>query len=115
MRQIQVPDHGRLTSPNEDFIVPYTSNPHRNRTMSLTEQIKPIIHFTDNPTKAIAELAETRQPLIITQNGEATCVIQGIKSYEEERDTMALLKLLLSLSASRAKTSASRRFAFNMA
>jgi prevent-host-death family protein len=62
--------------------------------MSLAEQIKPISYFKDNVAKAIAELTETRQPLIITQNGEATCVIQDIKSYEEDRDTMALLKLL---------------------
>ena len=59
--------------------------------MSLSEQIKPISYFKDNAAKAITEMTETREPLIITQNGEATCVIQDIKSYEE---TMALLKIL---------------------
>lgn len=62
--------------------------------MPLSEHIKPISYFKDNAAKAIAEMNETRIPLIITQNGEATCVIQDIKSYEEERNTMALLKLL---------------------
>lgn len=62
--------------------------------MRLSEQIKPISYFTDNAAKAIAEMTETREPLIITQNGEATCVIQDIKSYEDTKETMALLKIL---------------------
>lgn len=62
--------------------------------MSLSEQIKPISYFKDNAAKAITEMTETREPLIITQNGEATCVIQDIKSYEETKETMALLKIL---------------------
>lgn len=62
--------------------------------MRLSEQVKPISYFKDNAAKAISEMTETREPLIITQNGEATCVIQDIKSYEESKNAMALLKLL---------------------
>jgi prevent-host-death family protein len=62
--------------------------------MRLSEQIKPISYFKDNAAKAITEMTETREPLIITQNGEATCVIQDIKSYEDTKETMALLKIL---------------------
>lgn len=62
--------------------------------MRLSKQIKPISYFKNNAAKAIAEMAETREPLIITQNGEATCVIQDIKSYEEDMNTLALLKIL---------------------
>jgi PHD/YefM family antitoxin component YafN of YafNO toxin-antitoxin module len=32
--------------------------------------------------------------LVITQNGEAKVVMQGIKSYEQTQETMALLKIL---------------------
>jgi PHD/YefM family antitoxin component YafN of YafNO toxin-antitoxin module len=32
--------------------------------------------------------------LIITQNGEAKLVVMDVKSFEEQEDTMALLKLL---------------------
>jgi PHD/YefM family antitoxin component YafN of YafNO toxin-antitoxin module len=35
-----------------------------------------------------------REPLIITQNGEAKVVIQDIESYEKTLETMALLKIL---------------------
>lgn len=62
--------------------------------MKLSEQVKPISYFKDNAAKVIADISESREPLIITQNGEATCVLQDIKSYEENRNTMALLKIL---------------------
>ena len=54
--------------------------------MSLSEQIKPISYFKDNAAKAITEMTETREPLIITQNGEATCVIQDIKRFKMHKD-----------------------------
>ena len=40
------------------------------------------------------DIAERREPLIVTQNGEAKAVIQDIISYEETQETMALLKIL---------------------
>jgi PHD/YefM family antitoxin component YafN of YafNO toxin-antitoxin module len=39
-------------------------------------------------------LAERREPMLITQNGEAKAVIQDIASYEETQETLALLKIL---------------------
>jgi prevent-host-death family protein len=39
-------------------------------------------------------LAESRTPLIITQNGEAKAVIQDIESFEQTQETLALLKIL---------------------
>jgi PHD/YefM family antitoxin component YafN of YafNO toxin-antitoxin module len=39
-------------------------------------------------------LGEQREPLIITQNGEAKVVIQDIASYEQAQETLALLKIL---------------------
>ncbi len=60
----------------------------------LSEQIKPISYFKDNAARVITEITETREPLIITQNGEATCVLQDIKSYEDDKNTLALLKIL---------------------
>jgi prevent-host-death family protein len=62
--------------------------------MKFSEQIRPISYFKDNAARAIADITESREPLIITQNGEATCVVQDIRSYEASQNTMALLKLL---------------------
>lgn len=39
-------------------------------------------------------LTRSREPLIITQNGEAKVVIQNIAFYEETQETLALLKIL---------------------
>ena len=62
--------------------------------MKLSEQVKPISYFKDNAAKVISDITASREPLIITQNGEATCVVQDIKSFEETSNTIALLKIL---------------------
>ena len=62
--------------------------------IKLSEQVKPISYFKDNAYKVINDFSRSVELLIITQNGEATCVVQDIKSYEEERNTIALLKIL---------------------
>lgn len=62
--------------------------------MKFSAQIKPISHLKANAAEVLRELAERREPLIITQNGEAKAVIQDVKSYEETQETLALLKIL---------------------
>jgi prevent-host-death family protein len=62
--------------------------------MSSSLDIKPISYLKANAAKILVDLAERREPLIITQNGEAKAVIQDVASYEETRETLALLKLL---------------------
>lgn len=62
--------------------------------MRFSTQIKPISYFKDHAAKVINDITESKEPLIITQNGEATCVIQDIESFEENRNTIALLKIL---------------------
>jgi len=39
-------------------------------------------------------LAETREPMLITQNGEARLVVMDVETYEAHEQTMALLKIL---------------------
>ena len=62
--------------------------------MRYSTQIKPISYLKANAAEVLRELAEQRQPLIITQNGEAKSVIQDVASYEETQETLALLKIL---------------------
>ena len=54
----------------------------------------PINYFKANAAEIIEELGEVGEPMIITQNGEAKAVVQGIVSYEKKEETMALLKIL---------------------
>ncbi|MHB8949109.1 MAG: type II toxin-antitoxin system Phd/YefM family antitoxin [Rhodoferax sp.] len=62
--------------------------------MKLSTQIKPISYLKSHTAQIVKELAESRQPMVITQNGEATLVVIDVKSYEERENTLALLKLL---------------------
>ena len=62
--------------------------------MKYSSQIKPISYLKANAAEVIRQLAKRREPLVITQNGEAKAVIQDIASYEEGQETMALLKIL---------------------
>jgi prevent-host-death family protein len=62
--------------------------------MKLSRQVKPISFFKANAAEIVRQLTKQREPMVITQNGEATAVIQDIASYEETQETMALLKIL---------------------
>ena len=57
-------------------------------------RIKPISYLKANAAEVLENLAEVREPMIITQNGEAKAVIQDIASYEQTQETLALLKIL---------------------
>jgi prevent-host-death family protein len=62
--------------------------------MKLSRQIKPISYLKAHAAEIVRKLNEHREPLVITQNGEAKVVIQDIESYEQAQETMALLKIL---------------------
>jgi prevent-host-death family protein len=62
--------------------------------MRYSSQVKPISYLKANAAEVLAHLAEQRQPLVITQNGEAKAVLQDVASFEETQETLALLKLL---------------------
>lgn len=62
--------------------------------MKLSSRIKPISYLKANAAEIVRNLGEGREPLVITQNGEAKVVIQDIESYEQTQETMALLKIL---------------------
>ncbi|OGP67221.1 MAG: antitoxin, Phd family protein [Deltaproteobacteria bacterium RBG_13_53_10] len=62
--------------------------------MKLSTQIKPISYLKAHAAEIVRNMSEQREPLIITQNGEAKVVLQDIESYEQSKETMALLKIL---------------------
>lgn len=62
--------------------------------MRYSSQVKPISYLKANAAEVLTQLAEQRQPLVITQNGEARAVLQDVASYEETQETLALLKIL---------------------
>jgi prevent-host-death family protein len=62
--------------------------------MRFSSQVKPISYLKANAAEVLADLTERREPLIITQNGEAKAVLQDVASFEETQETLALLKIL---------------------
>lgn len=62
--------------------------------MRYASQIKSISYLKANAAEVLLQLAKKREPLVITQNGEAKAVIQDIATYEETQETLALLKIL---------------------
>ena len=62
--------------------------------MKLSDQIKPISYLKAHAAEIVRNLSTQVEPLVINENGEAKVVMQGIKSYEQTQETMALLKML---------------------
>lgn len=57
-------------------------------------KIKPISYFKANAAEIVRTIAEEPEPYVITQNGEAKAVLLDYDRYEEQQETLALLKIL---------------------
>ena len=62
--------------------------------MRYSTQIKPISYVKSHAAELLDRIAEEREPIVITQNGEARAVLVDIASYEQSQETLALLKVL---------------------
>jgi prevent-host-death family protein len=62
--------------------------------MRFSTQIKPISYVKAHAAELLDRIADEREPIVITQNGEAKAVLVDVHSYEETQETMALLKIL---------------------
>lgn len=62
--------------------------------MKFSTQVKPISYLKSHAAEIIRDISESREPMLITQNGEAKLVVMDVRSYEEQEETLALLKLL---------------------
>ena len=61
--------------------------------MQIKDDIKPVTYLKSRASDVLKQINETHRPMIITQNGEAKAVIQDPQSYENMKNTIALLKL----------------------
>ncbi|MBC3953349.1 MULTISPECIES: type II toxin-antitoxin system Phd/YefM family antitoxin [Pseudomonas] len=62
--------------------------------MKLSTHVKPISYLKSHAAEIVKDLSESREPMLITQNGEAKLVVLDVKSYEQQLETFALLKIL---------------------
>lgn len=62
--------------------------------MRYSSQVKPISYLKANAAEVLTQLAEQKEPLIMTQNVEAKATLKNIASLKETQETLALLKTL---------------------
>jgi prevent-host-death family protein len=62
--------------------------------MDLSDTIEPVTVLKTRSAELIRRARETRQPVVITQNGRATAVLQDVASYQRQRKALLLLKCL---------------------
>jgi len=63
--------------------------------MRYSTQIKPISYVKAHAAELLDRITEEREPIIITQNGEARAVLIDVASYDDMmQETEALVKIL---------------------
>lgn len=62
--------------------------------MNILKDIKPVTYLKSRAADLLAQINETHRPVIITQNGEPRAVLQDLKSYENMRKAIGILKLI---------------------
>ena len=61
--------------------------------MKLTN-VKPISYVKAHAAVVLDKLADSREPMGITQHGEIKAVIVGVDEYQRTQDALAFLKLV---------------------
>jgi prevent-host-death family protein len=62
--------------------------------MRYSTQIKPISYVKAHAADLLDRITREREPIIITQNGEARAVLVDIRSFEENQERMATLQIM---------------------
>lgn len=63
--------------------------------LSITEDIRSITDLKRKTNSVLAQIHETRRPVILTVNGKAEAVLMDAKEYEKISAAFSLLKLLI--------------------
>jgi len=62
--------------------------------LNLRDNVKTISYVKTNAAEMLNYVNERKNPIIITQNGEARAVLMDINTYQDNEDAFALLCLL---------------------
>jgi prevent-host-death family protein len=63
--------------------------------MDATKDVEPVTILKRQAAELIARAADRQAPILITQNGKPTAVLQDVDSFERQRRALLLLKLLV--------------------
>jgi len=61
--------------------------------MNYADAIEPVTALKTRTSELIRRARDTGQPVVITQNGKATAILQDVASYQRDREALMLLKL----------------------
>ena len=62
--------------------------------MDLSNDIEPVTALKRSAADLIARATDRHSPIVITQNGKPTAVLQDVHSYQRQQRALHLLKLL---------------------
>ena len=62
--------------------------------INLRENVKPISYIKANAAQMMKYVNERKNPVIITQNGEAKAVLMDIETYQDTEDAFALMNII---------------------
>ena len=62
--------------------------------MNLKTDIRPVSFVKTNAAEMLRQINATKNPIVITQNGEARGVLIDPESYQHMRDALGMMKLI---------------------
>jgi len=62
--------------------------------MKLSRSVKPISYLKQHTAEAIKEVHDNHAPIVITQNGEAKAVLIDLAEYEQDQESLTMLKMI---------------------
>jgi prevent-host-death family protein len=62
--------------------------------INLKEDIKPISYIKTNAAEMMKYVNERKNPIVITQNGEAKAVLIDIETYQNTQNAFALMNII---------------------
>lgn len=63
--------------------------------MNIEEDIKPISYIKSHAADVLKYINENHRPVIVTQNGEAKGVFIDSNTYQNMKNTISLMKMIL--------------------
>lgn len=62
--------------------------------MKFSTQVRRLSYLKNHAAEIVKDIQESREPMLITQNGEAKLVVMDVRSHEEQEEALAMLKIL---------------------
>lgn len=62
------------------------------RTAKFSEDIVPLSDLKINPGRIVAQVDNTRRPVLLTNRGRGVAVVQSLKEFEAETDELSFLR-----------------------